>query len=68
MYYFSRIILHNWKQKLGTKRVGDLHRQITQTTQTFLTVTISQIGVAQSHPVKFRSNNLLLFGTDIMTK
>lgn len=68
MYYFSCIILHNRKEKLGAKWVGDLHRQKTETPRTFVIVTIPRIGAVQSHPVKFRSNNLLLLGMDIMTK
>lgn len=48
--------------------MGGLHRQRTPDTQTFLTVTISQTVAAQSHPVKSRSNNLMLFGVGIMAK
>lgn len=68
IYYFSHFILYSWKENLGTKWVGGLHRQRTSDTQTFLTVTISQTVAAQSHPVKSKSNNLLLFAVDIMTK
>lgn len=32
------------------------------------TVIIAQLSAAQPHPVKFRSNNLLLFDMDIRTK